>query len=71
MQMLILKFQTIALNKNGHILLKYLILKTKNEPEYQEPIVSCIESQLFVYVQDENGNFVVSEVVNTYSFEVC
>lgn len=67
---IIRNFEKLAIDKQGLCVMKKLIKHTK-KPELQQKIVDILCERVMVYVQNEYGNFVVSEVLQNYDFEIC
>lgn len=63
-------FKDLAIDKQGLCVMKKLIEHTKN-PALQKQIVDIICERVLTYVQNEYGNFVVSEVLLKYDFSIC
>jgi hypothetical protein len=63
-------FQDLATDKQGLCVMKKLIEKTKTL-ESQTRIVNKIQDKILMYVQNEFGNFVVSEALEYFPFDVC
>lgn len=51
--------------------MKKIIQYAKNDPEQQKQIISNLMNNSLEYVQHEFGNFVVSEIINLYEYELC
>ena len=62
-------FKKLATDKQGLCVMKKIIEFTKNL-ESQKQIVAKIAEDCLEYVQNEYGNFVVSEILKHYSFDL-
>lgn len=67
---IIRNFEVLAIDKQGLCVMKKLIKHTKKK-ELQRKIVDILCERVMVYVQNEYGNFVVSEVLQNYDFDTC
>lgn len=63
-------FEDLATDKQGLCVMKKLIEYTQTK-ELQTRIVNKILGKVLMYVQNEFGNFVVSEVLQFFPFDVC
>ena len=62
-------FETLAKDKNGLCVMKKLIETTKTA-DNQRTIVELIKTKAKEYTQNEFGNFVVSEVMQKFDYEI-
>lgn len=51
--------------------MKALIKQSQHNRTHQQQIVKKIQEQVLMYVQNEFGNFVVSEVLQYFDFDLC
>ena len=66
------KFNELATDKNGLCVLKKLIQHTKDEGSQKQVVDKILQNDKGLeYVQNAFGNFVVSEVLNQFSFSIC
>lgn len=66
------KFNELATDKNGLCVLKKLIQHTRDEDSQKQVVDKILQNEKGLeYVQDAFGNFVVSEVLNQFSFAIC
>jgi len=63
-------FETLATDKQGLCVIKKLIEQTKSL-KLRQLIVDILSKNVAMYVQNEYGNFVVSEVLQQYAYETC
>lgn len=64
-------FKELAQDQNGLCVMKKIIEYAKKDAAKQKRIVENIIVDSLEYVQHEFGNFVVQEIINLYSFEMC
>jgi hypothetical protein len=68
-EQIVANFFTLSTDKQGLCVMKKIIEYTK-KPESQKIIVEKIAEDCMEYVQNEYGNFVVSEVLKHFSFDL-